>query len=93
MLTTTALGTLAIVVAVLGVVSRLLARSRPLHHLIPAAYRWIPDAVAAGVGVLLIGLPDATTWLGVVEVAGVAILTGALAVAPGATAPQHEEGQ
>jgi hypothetical protein len=91
MLTTTAIGIIATVVAVIGVVSRLVTRSRPLHQFLPAAYRWIPDALAAAAGVLLLGLPDATTWLGVAEVVGLAVIGGALAAAPGATTPHDEE--
>ena len=90
MLTTT-LGSIALVVAVLGVLSRLLLRARPLYHLLPAAYRWIPDAVAAGTGALLLGLPSASTAIEVVEVVGAAVIAGALAAAPGAKAPQHTE--
>ncbi len=91
MLTATTLGTVATVVAALGVLSRLLLRARPLYHLIPAPYRCVPDAVAAGVGVLLLGLPNAGTVLEVVEVAGLAAIAAALTVAPGAAAPTYPE--
>jgi hypothetical protein len=88
MLTTSTLGIVALVVALLGVLSRLLVRARPLHTLIPAPYRWIPDAVAAAAGALLIGLPVATDWIQLVETVATAILLGALAVAPGASTPE-----
>ena len=91
MLSTDVLGLIATAIAVLGVLSRLVLKARPLYHLLPAAYRWVPDAVAAGTGALLLGLPSASTAVEVVEVVGAAVIAGALAAAPGAKAPEHPE--
>jgi hypothetical protein len=68
----------------------LLTKSAPLHAWQPPRLRWAPDAVAAFLSVLLVGLPQAATLLGQVEVGLTAILMGATAAAPGHAAPHDD---
>jgi hypothetical protein len=58
---------------------------------LPARAKWVPDAIAAFLGVLLVGLPEASTLLGQVEIGLMAVLMGAIAAAPGHTAPEDGE--
>lgn len=81
-------GVIATIIAIAGVASRLLSKSAPLHFWLPARAKWVPDALAAFLGVLLVALPEASTLLGQVEVGLMAVLMGAIAAAPGHAAPQ-----
>lgn len=76
-------GLLSLLLALTLAGLRLLKVAVPLNDRLHERWRWVPTAATAALGVLSVGLPGASTWLGFAEVVGLAVITAALAAAPG----------